>query len=204
MSAPNDILVSILDLIRVPTSNTGFTSRINSLYDREMDELIRESDFIVERESISAVADQSLYQTSTRAARMVAVFHNKLSLMRSSSRSLDLNSTWQSDGGGTPEEWSQDKLPPGLDGIATINPEHFAVHPAPLVSATGDSGLTILEVARPSDDVLVPLYLRPWIIFKTTAAFWGGDTDDRDAAGEEFWNLVADLWLGVVKDRVPI
>ena len=204
MAAPSDILVSVLDLIRVATSNTGFTSRINSLYDREIDKLLRESDYLAERETITATAEQSLYQTNARTTRIMQVFHNRRALMRSSSRSLDLNSDWQSDPSGTPEQWTQDGLPPSMDNIGDIAPEHFLVHPSPQTTATGNSGLVVLGVARPSDDVLVPLYLRPWIIFKTTAAFWGGDTDDRDAAGEEFWNLVADIWMQVVREKVPI
>lgn len=199
MSIPTDIRDNAKDLLRIRSADSSQDTRVQELYERDLDKLVRETDILAERENISAVAEQSIYSVSTRSARVIAVIHNRTHLMRSSSRSLDLNTSWQSDPSGAPDEYTVDKIPPSLDGLGSITPQHIAVHPAPQVAATGDAGFVTFSVMRPSNDDPAPQYLRPYLTFRTVAAYWAGGTDEQDIVSAKFWNAMADIWLEVVQ-----
>lgn len=186
MAAPSSVISSIKDRLRIPATDTSFNSRLEAAYERALSELARETDLFASIQQIPTVVGQAKYTVAAGTTRVLAVIHNGEVLFLVPSRSLDLLTSWQTDGPGTPEEWTMDKLP-------SAGPLDFALHPAPAVAGSGDAGLTVIREGKPANDN-PPAHFYPFLIYKTAAIFSLESTEERDPRAGEIWNALADVW----------
>lgn len=193
MAIPSALLGSVKDLLRLPTTTATFDIRIEAAYQRALIELTRETDLFAAEQQISSVTDQSIYTTGDGTARILAVLYDRAQLMLVPSRSLDLLTTWQTDGSGVPEEWTADKIPPGLDGLTSISPLQFAIHPAPDVDGSGQAGLLVYAMAIPANDD-PPIWCYPYLIYRTCAIYTGESTEERDPQAAQLWDGIAGIF----------
>ncbi len=194
---PSLLLTAVKDVLRIPSADTAFDARLQSSYEQALQEWTRETDLLVSTQEIAAVEEQSLYAAPDGTTRVLAVFHNGTHLLLVPSRSLDLLSTWQTAASGDPQEWTMDKVPPGLDGASSISPLQFAVHPAPDTDGSGEAGLLLLHVGVPSSDA-PPAYMTPYLIYKTAAMFVEENTEERDVQAGQLWEAIAGVWRELI------
>lgn len=195
MAIPLTVSSLVQDLLRIlNVPGVEITNKIETAYQRALTELARETDFFASEQDISAIADLSIYTAAAGTTRILAALHNRTLLRLVSSRSLDLLTSWQTFRAGEPEEWVQDKLPPGLDGVLSISPLNFAVHPAPEIDgASWDKGITLIRMGLPVNDD-PPSWMYPYLIYKTVSIFTGESTEDRDPQASEWFGALADVW----------
>lgn len=186
MAIPLPLLMAVKELLRIPDPITTFNARIDNAYIQALNELTRESDLFATVQLIDAVAGQSLYTAAPGTTRILAVQHNQTQLMLVPSRSLDLLTAWGTDDPGEPEIWCQDKLP-------GAGPLQFAIHPRPLVDATGLAGLVLYRIGLPANDT-PPVWMFPYFIYRSAALFSDADTEDRDHDAAQIWDGVASVW----------
>lgn len=197
MAIPARILDAAKNLLRLPASNTAFDGRIQQGYEQALLELTRSTDLFSAEVQIAAVADQSMYATPTGVTRILGVAHNQQQLPLVPSRSMDLLTEWQVGRSGTPEVWVYDKLPPGIDFGLETSPLQFVVHPAPEISATGVAGFIVTVIRPPTNDA-PPMWLEPYLIYTTVAAFSNDSTEERDVEAATFWSALADVWKELI------
>lgn len=204
MSVPNAAMLSrIKDLLRVPDATTTHDALIDQAYDGVISALVWDTDWIVDREEIAAVADQSIYTlATTRTTRVLAVFHNRLALARVTARNLDLLSAWTTEASGTPEKFSLNAIPPSVDGLVSIVPEQLILIPAPSVSAVGEQGIVVFSVRTPTGDP-PGQYLTDLLVFGTAARASLSETEIRDKTAGEFWEQVYKMFEQTIGQIVP-
>lgn len=206
MAIPFLVLSRVKDLLRQPASVVTYDALITSHYEVELKELLMQSDFMVESQSIPAVADQSIYSLSTRMLRLLALFHNELALARVPSRTQDLLTEWETEPSKTPEEFTLDHLPLRVDNLTTAFEEQVLVRPAPSVNASGKAGFIAWEVTVPANQAspLVLPYLVPYFVYRTASRVLAQDTDIRDLPASQLWGQLADLWRAVMLKTVRL
>ncbi len=193
MTIPAQILTMAKNLLRIPSTDASFDTRINNHYFDALYELTKETDLFSGIHAIDAVVSQSIYATDEGTTRILMALYNGTQLLPVPSLSLDLLSTWQTEVAGDPEEWVQDKIPPSLDGLTNVTPLQFAVHPAPQVGGTNGAGLTVVTIALPADDV-IPQWIYPYLIYRIAALFSDSSTEERDHNAAQLWDGLAGLW----------
>lgn len=204
MAMPSDIRASVLDKIRVPSTDTSLDSTLNDIYDRVLTDLVRETDLLAEEEKIDSVAGQRIYTSTSRATRILAVLHQESHLRQVSSQSLDLSRrNWQVGPNRDPEVVSFDKIPPSVDGFSGVVPENFLVDPAPNNNGTGNDGLLVYLVAVPADGNPKPLWLKEYLTYQVVGELLTSSIERRDASAGAFFLEVAGLWKQVIEMRLP-
>jgi hypothetical protein len=206
MAIPANILAATKDLLRLPASDTSKDVRIQEHYERILEQTCREVDWLTERQDIAVVASQSIYATSTRVTRILAILHERVQLRAAAARSLDfISPLWQTDSSGVPYEFALEKVPPDLDEAATVTAESFALRPAPGSSGgAGEEGLIVYETAVPSNSDPALLFLDPYFVYRTVSEYLLDANDERDSPAGQFFQVVADLWYQAILQRVPI
>jgi hypothetical protein len=206
MPIPVLIRSRIKDLLRVPASVSTYDAVITQHYETELKGLLLQTDFLVEQQPIPTVVDKSIYPLSTRTLRVLALFHNALALARVPSRTHDLLTEWETEPSGTPEEFTLDHLPLGVDNLAAPLTEQVLVRPAPDASAGGSAGLVAWAVATPVD-LSAPLpvpYLIPYLAYRTASRVLAQDLDIRDLPASQFWGQLAELWRAAIAQTVKL
>lgn len=203
MTAPSTIAAKVHDYLRIPTAVTIWDTLIDQCYDRLIAELCLETDWLVEKEYIAAVAEQDIYTLSTtRFTRVLAVLHNRLALVRQSARNLDLLSTWTTDDPSSPEWFSLNEIPPGLDGLSSISPEQMVVVPAPSVNGSQESGFVVFRTSTPVSTLPIS-YLDDLLAFGTTARVCLSESDIRDQPAGAFWQQLYELFRYAIQQHIP-
>lgn len=201
MPIPADIRDAVLDLIRTPTTDTSFDTALDLVYDRVLESISHETDWFGEIEEIDTVANTSIYSVSSRATRLIAVLHQGFHLQHVPSRTLDLLTEWETEPSSNPEDWIADKLPLALDNVANHAPEQIAIRPAPDTSV--EKGLTLVEIARPLNDSVVLLYVKPFLIYRTAGELLLENRDEKDSPAAAWFLDLAEIFLSLIRRRVP-
>lgn len=210
MAIPDNIKEAVRALLLIPEGYTNYDNLMQQVYERIVQNTVEATDWTAEREDINAVQDQSIYTVNARVTRILAVLHDQVQLAKATSSALDLaDPDWQAEASGTPEWWVWDKIPPALDGLSSVTPVQFAVHPAPDTSASGLNGLMAYEIATPTDDDPPFTWADHFLSLKTAAELVRQSPEERLASGQDdlqlaaFLGTLAELWRIALERVIP-
>ena len=135
-------------------------------------------------------------------------------MRKGTTETLDwIRNAWELESDGTPDYWTTDRLPPGLDSIVETNFIDFGIIPAADAVKTGEDGLVVFSIIRPNDDNPVMSYINPVLLYRTIANMLresGEEAEEDEGLREEaaktsaeFLDVLAATWGAMLKTRVP-
>lgn len=212
MPIPSDMKTQLKDFLWI--KDTQRDTELEGVYLRSLDQFTREYDLTSQKETIDTVIGQTVYSPDPQAHRILAVLYNGTEVRKGTTETLDwIRNAWESETDGTPDYWTTDRLPPGLDSIVETNFIDFGIIPAADAVKTGEDGLVVFTVVRPDDDDPTLSYLNPILLYRTIANMLreSGEEveDDEGPRGEaaqmsaKFLDTLAATWGAMLKTRVP-
>jgi len=212
MPIPSDIKTELRNFLWI--KDTQRDAEIEGVYLRSLDQFTREFDLMSQKETINTVIGQTVYTPDPQAHRILAVLYDGTEVRKGTTETLDwIRNTWESESDGTPDYWTTDRLPPGLDSIVETNSIDFGIVPAASAVKTGEDGLVVFTIIRPNDDNPVLSYLNPILLYRTAANMLreSGEEAEEDEgpregaaqASAQFLDVLAQTWGAMLKTRVP-
>lgn len=129
MAIPTNIKTAVKSLLFVDSSDTDRDTFLQDIYEGILHGIVQAHDWTIASESINSVAGQSIYSVNTDNVRILAVYFANVCLRKATADSQDLvNNSWQAYTllpSQTPDTWWVDQIPPSLDSLGSITPEHF-------------------------------------------------------------------------------
>jgi hypothetical protein len=212
MPIPSDIKSEIKDFLWI--KDTQRDVEIEGVYIRSLDQFVREFDLTSQKETIDTVVGQTVYTPDPQAHRILSILYNGTEVRKGTTETLDwIRNAWELESDGTPDYWTTDRLPPGLDSIVETNFIDFGIIPAADAVKTGEDGLVVFSIIRPNDDNPVMSYINPVLLYRTIANMLresGEEAEEDEGLREEaaktcaeFLDVLAATWGAMLKTRVP-